>query len=432
MEHDLGAAILDVIAAAVDRSPLLVLGMSSTGAIRFANDAVFQSLGHHPVSFIGSNAIDLIHPEDIDRAALALVSATEEQTFPHGFTRYRIAASDGRWIELEVLAAAVENVDETLIVAYARKIGHQLTMDEVMSRLVADEPVDQVLTRVCDLVLWRELGSQVGIAWTQGRSEHAVSTGVAQILVDGRDDGSPWAETRRTGLPFRGSADALDDDRRGMAQRLGLVELSVVPFFWGPQEPGLVTIWTTGDGRSPEQHAFGQSQLLIVAQLVLRWTAQAEELARFARTDVLTGLANRRVFFESIEAGVGAGAVLYCDLDGFKPVNDGLGHGAGDLVLQVVAERVSSMVRPEDLVARIGGDEFAILCPGVSRADADALAERVADAMVEPIDVGSVFVTVGMSIGVSHSHNAIDVATVERADAELCRVKQERAARPLH
>jgi len=71
------------------------------------------------------------------------------------------------------------------------------------------------------------------------------------------------------------------------------------------------------------------------------------------------------------------GAVLYCDLDGFKPVNDRLGHAAGDGVLQLVGERLRQCSHSDDVVARMGGDEFAVLCPGADADGAAALAERI-------------------------------------------------------
>jgi diguanylate cyclase (GGDEF)-like protein len=95
-------------------------------------------------------------------------------------------------------------------------------------------------------------------------------------------------------------------------------------------------------------------------------------------------------------------AVLFCDLDRFKEVNDRLGHAAGDEVLVTIADRLRAITRGEDLAARVGGDEFVILCEGVDDPDAlAALAQRVIDSVQWPIDVEGESVQVGISIGIA-------------------------------
>lgn len=137
-------------------------------------------------------------------------------------------------------------------------------------------------------------------------------------------------------------------------------------------------------------------------------------LVHSANHDSLTGLANRALFLEKLEAAIQASdaggsddvAVLFLDLDRFKVVNDSLGHGAGDQLLVAVAERICSAVRQEDLVARFGGDEFAVLClhlgqSGDARNEARALAQRVLDALNAPVAVTGGEAWVGGSIGIA-------------------------------
>jgi diguanylate cyclase len=132
--------------------------------------------------------------------------------------------------------------------------------------------------------------------------------------------------------------------------------------------------------------------------------ALAERLRHRADHDDLTGLATRSLFLQQIEVAMArsrrTGApivVLMIDLNDFKPVNDQLGHHAGDIVLQHVAERMMQTVRQEDIVARLGGDEFAILVENGS--DPDSVAARVAAAVGLPVTIGAEQVAVRASIG---------------------------------
>jgi diguanylate cyclase (GGDEF)-like protein len=137
--------------------------------------------------------------------------------------------------------------------------------------------------------------------------------------------------------------------------------------------------------------------------------------------DSLTGLANRALFADRVDAAVNAGtggedatAVIIVDLDDFKPINDRLGHRAGDAVLAEIAARLRTCVRENDTVARLGGDEFAILLersrPDVVR----SVAARIVQVVAEPISVAGGAVEVGASVGV-----AVDLLGRRQADALL-------------
>ncbi|MGY2067607.1 diguanylate cyclase domain-containing protein [Blastococcus sp. SYSU DS0619] len=128
------------------------------------------------------------------------------------------------------------------------------------------------------------------------------------------------------------------------------------------------------------------------------------EARRQAGTDDLTGLPNRRALVQRLEGRLTRGrptGLLLLDLDGFKAVNDGLGHEAGDDLLRRLGARLLPEVRPTDLLARLGGDEFAVVLPSGDRADADECAERIAGLIRRPVDVAGVPVQVGVSIGVA-------------------------------
>lgn len=137
--------------------------------------------------------------------------------------------------------------------------------------------------------------------------------------------------------------------------------------------------------------------------------AAEEKIALLARSDGLTGLANRAMFIDQLrhacaaaDRGAPGFALLYLDLDHFKPVNDTLGHPVGDLLLQEVAMRLRSCTRESDLVARLGGDEFAVLQGAVSEnAQAGVLAEKIQKCLAMPFSLNGNEVRISVSIGIS-------------------------------
>jgi diguanylate cyclase (GGDEF)-like protein/PAS domain S-box-containing protein len=131
-------------------------------------------------------------------------------------------------------------------------------------------------------------------------------------------------------------------------------------------------------------------------------------IAHMARHDALTDLPNRTLFRERLDREIamarrtGGCAVLCLDLDRFKAVNDTLGHQAGDTLLRVLAQRLRGLVRAEDTVARIGGDEFVLIQTGPVAVDGiRALADRVIEAVGQPVDFAGEIVTVGVSLGIA-------------------------------
>src|SRR3712207_2383535 len=154
-----------------------------------------------------------------------------------------------------------------------------------------------------------------------------------------------------------------------------------------------------------------------------------------ARLDHLTGMGNRKVLEEALEEAVEASrsgertGVLVMDLDGFKQVNDTLGHDKGDLVLQEIAQRLHANTFEYDTAARMGGDEFAVVLRRLHNSDdATAVAHRLRDALVRPIEIEGVARFIGVSVGAAlcpdHGRHSPDL--LRAADAAMYRAKRTR------
>jgi diguanylate cyclase (GGDEF)-like protein len=158
-----------------------------------------------------------------------------------------------------------------------------------------------------------------------------------------------------------------------------------------------------------------------------------ERVSHMAWHDALTGLPNRRLFEDRVEQELVRSrrvgepvCMFFVDLDHFKSVNDSLGHAAGDDLIQQVSERLVDTVRRQDTVARVGGDEFAILLPGLSdQLSIDQLAQRALEAMSTPFDVSGVEVETSASIGIAMApdHGDSYDELLSRADEAMYRAK---------
>ena len=134
-----------------------------------------------------------------------------------------------------------------------------------------------------------------------------------------------------------------------------------------------------------------------------------DKLSHQAFHDALTGLPNRQLFYDRLEAALlhaqrhhSAMGLLFLDLDNFKKVNDSLGHNFGDIFLQEVAKRLTAVCRKEDTISRLGGDEFTVILPNIVNADgAVASARRISQALEQPIDLMEQSIPISASIGIT-------------------------------
>jgi diguanylate cyclase (GGDEF)-like protein len=177
----------------------------------------------------------------------------------------------------------------------------------------------------------------------------------------------------------------------------------------------------------------GGGAVVLVEDITERRRAEAR-ISHLARYDELTALPNRVNFRDEIERLLklprGAGrlsALLFIDLDQFKQVNDTLGHPCGDQLLCAVADRLRQMLRPEDFVARFGGDEFVVYLRGIDvDEEAAGLARRIVDYLSEPYKIDNHLVEIGASVGIATTSPGIDADTLlKNADMALYRAKAD-------
>jgi diguanylate cyclase (GGDEF)-like protein len=246
------------------------------------------------------------------------------------------------------------------------------------------------------------------------------------------------AEGRGVCLPRPITNDRLRDH---FAAR-GIRDAMVAPLFG--QDAVVGTILTAN--RRSDVSTFGNDDLKLFetfanqasaslenARLIERLRRHAEETEHQALHDPLTGLPNRAFFHQAVQGHIATQAssndpvaVLLMDLDRFKEVNDTLGHHNGDLLLQAVAARLRSAVRPGDVVARLGGDEFGILLTETPDRDAaEVLAARLIEALATPFLVHELTLDVGASVGIAlYPDHGRDVDTLlQRADVAMYQAK---------
>jgi diguanylate cyclase (GGDEF)-like protein/PAS domain S-box-containing protein len=161
------------------------------------------------------------------------------------------------------------------------------------------------------------------------------------------------------------------------------------------------------------------AHLVMIVEDITERKALEAQLVHRSLHDPLTGLPNRLLFQDRLWHALERGrrentptCVLITDLDGFKAINDELGHPMGDLVLVTFAERLRSVLRASDTAARLGGDEFSIVCENTEPADAEVLAERLRASVTDPLSLGGTTVTIGLSIGIGSVAGGIEPGDV--------------------
>ena len=204
----------------------------------------------------------------------------------------------------------------------------------------------------------------------------------------------------------------LPPNEREYLTSIGGSVLAVIPLIANGRSIGLVELTSERPAILDANRLRVARSMAHMAAMLLENARLVDELRHQALHDSLTGLANRALFRDRLAHALQrrtrndsfSCAVLFLDLDDFKLVNDGLGHGVGDALLRIVADRLESTLRPEDTAARLGGDEFAILIEDAGSADdVAAIADRIVALIAAPATVGSHELHVRVSLGIATS-----------------------------
>jgi diguanylate cyclase (GGDEF)-like protein len=342
----------------------------------------------------------------------------------------------GEFVLMEVSGNPVDvTPDERYYVMFVRRAEDVARMQEATRRLTLQHDVEDLLAFLPDQLRWRHDGPRTTIVWEdeQGARRAFGDELPAELvgLLAETDETSPWRAAWH-GEEQAGAVQDLPAHLAAKATDEGLGEYHVLPISNAEgQVRALLTLWgTEGSLPLPMFESIARSMCQLVL-LTLNYGSHLAELVHHADHDGLTGLLNRRRFYDELartaaddDGDAGQVAVLYVDLDAFKPINDEFGHIAGDIVLVEVARRHSQCVRADDLVARLGGDEFAVLCRGCSAEEAALIADRFLEALAEPVDLGDASVAVHASVGLALGSGDDGDRLALRADEAMYRAKR--------
>ncbi|MBW3602593.1 MAG: sensor domain-containing diguanylate cyclase [Actinobacteria bacterium] len=318
--------------------------------------------------------------------------------------------------------------------------------------LLTDRPVDDISRHLCEGLsrLLPVAGVTLMVPASGGpRTLAEDGAGVARWLHAGLEQ-SPADRVLATGEPLR-LLDLAGGGRwctyRARARSAGLAGVSVLPLILADGRTAAVELYETGSPALDQAHLAVAHLLTDVAAAHLRTAGEVDDLRRagergwgLALHDPVTGLPNRLLLIERVRHALGRAsrealrpAVLFCDLDGFKAVNDRFGHAAGDRFLNAVADRLLGVLRPGDTLARMGGDEFVVLCEDVRTVpDAVAVARRLLDTLAPPFEIDHCRAALSASVGVAvrHEEAGEDVdGLLRRADLAMYRAKRRGGAR---
>ena len=401
--------------ALVQSSSDLVFAVDRTRAVTYASPSSTAVLGFEPEELMASLTGDLIHPDDLDYVRAAIGGATQA---PGASTEllFRVRRRSGEWLWLEGLA----------------------------TNLLDDPAVEGVVINARD-VTDRRIRMERQVALSDLRLEVLRATTLAGAVKLSTDAITAVLHPRRcsitldlepvpgdNGPAVLGGGPVAADDGRSADVEPPCLRKPV----GDPEHPTAhIELYQDAPLRD-EDGQFVEAVAAIVFFATVRFRAE-DAIRHQAMHDPLTGLSNRALFHDRLEQALtrrartgGCVAVMIVDLDGFKHVNDSLGHLVGDALLIAVADRFRLRLRESDTIARLGGDEFAILVDSLDAADRSGpVAQRVLDALVDPLPLPGQEVAIGASVGIALTDDGATTADRLLADADAAMYQAKRAGK---
>jgi diguanylate cyclase (GGDEF)-like protein/PAS domain S-box-containing protein len=377
----------------------VMLVSDATGALRYLTPSVTRVLGYRPDQVRKMSAVSLLHTDDLAgleerrRRLLEAPGSRERGTV-------RLRDAQGRWRSFDTTATnCLDDPDITGIVVHLREVTPEIEAEQALRdsearyRAIAETAQEGILA----------VSPEGDTLFANERLAEILGLSMEEIYALGGAGIFPGAAVGQAGRQVGGRRPEARPDRID------------VPYHH-PDGGDRVLLVATSPLTGADGSVLGS--VAMVSDVTEQRAAEAA-LRRQALHDALTGLPNRLLFLDRLtlaaarqkRADHGAVAVLFLDIDHFKRVNDTHGHEGGDRVLVEVASRLEQAVRATDTVARIGGDEFAVICEGAEATTAALVASRIHEALKEPVALGDVGLEVSMSIGVALSppHRAEDL-----------------------
>ncbi len=393
--------------------------VGADGTVTYLSPAADRSLGRSSARLVGTNPLSWVHPDDREQLAALLAARVGVDGDP-GRTEFRVPHESGSWVALEAVSANM--LDDPSVE------GVVLTCRDITERKRAEAELREAQERFRSAFDYAPIG--MALASLEGRY-FRVNRALACMLGRAHDELTGASMMTLTHPTDRKSSQEamrrlLDGEVPGYRLEQRFVHSDGRPVWVS------VSVSLIRDAEGKPLHTVSQIEDITERR------ASGERLAHQAIHDPLTGLPNRMFFVDRLRRALnesaepGEVAVLFIDLDHFKVVNDSLGHPAGDRLIVAIADRLRTAIRPSDILARFGGDEFTVLCVGVPDGQtAGELADRISVAVAKPVALaeGEVFVTA--SIGIARSGGELETpeALLRNADAAMYKAKEQGRAR---